>query len=88
MLQFMDDVPYPIDSNGHDEDHVELVEDIEDRLDRFGRTHGEAGLASHLAQLAGQTHGGVGGTHVEGDGGGAELGVFGSRIFPSGFPSV
>ena len=62
--------------DGHDQNHVELVENVEDRLHRLGRTYGEAGLASHIAQLARQTYRGMGGTHVEADGGGTKLGVF------------
>ena len=62
--------------DGHDQHHVELVEDVENRFDRLGGTHGEACLAAHVTQLAGQTHRRVGGAHMERDGGGTELRVF------------
>ena len=53
--------------NSHDQDHVELREDVEDRLNRLGWANGEASLRAHVMQLACQAHRSVSCSHVEGD---------------------
>src|SRR5699024_1234559 len=62
----------------HDQQHVELADDVQQRLDGGGGAEGHAGLGVLAAQVAGQLHGGAGGLEVEGHRGGAGLGIGGS----------
>src|SRR5699024_3504893 len=64
----------------HEQQHVDLADDVQQRLDGRRGAQGDTGLGVLAAQVAGELHRGAGGLEVEGHRGGAGLGVGGGLV--------